>query len=189
MFAKKDQLCRELRRLQRVHGSAFYFAPTTYILPNEFKKFQAELTPHSSSPAAPSAKHRPKRGGGVWICKPADLSRGRKIYLLRDVDDLAYDCNTVVQRYIERPLLIGGYKWDLRVYVLLVGGERLRIFLFKEGLVRFGTQPYDLADLGNKFSHLTNSSINKHSPLLRTVKRVVGDGAKWPFARLWQYLG
>ena len=125
---------------------------------------------------------------GIWICKPSDLSRGRKIFLLRSLQDLSYDCQMIAQRYIERPFLIGGYKWDLRIYVLMVGGVDLRFFLFKEGLVRFSTEKYTLGSFGNKFMHLTNSSINKYSPALHTVKNIVGSGAKWTFAALNKHL-
>ncbi len=72
--------------------------------------------------------------------------------------------------------------------MLLVGGVDLRFYLFKEGLVRFSTEKYTLGNLGNKFMHLTNSSINKYSPSLHAVKNVVGSGAKWTFAALNKYL-
>ena len=48
----------------------------------------------------------------------------------------------VVQEYIEKPLLIDKMKFDLRLYVLLLGVDPLRIFLFKDGLARLATTPY-----------------------------------------------
>lgn len=45
----------------------------------------------------------------------------------------------VVQEYIERPLLIDKLKFDLRLYVLLLGIDPPRIFLFKDGLARLAT--------------------------------------------------
>lgn len=47
--------------------------------------------------------------------KPADSSRGRGIYLLRELGELAYDQPSIVQRYISEPLMVGGYKADLRL--------------------------------------------------------------------------
>uniref|UniRef100_A0A0G4GY14 Uncharacterized protein n=1 Tax=Chromera velia CCMP2878 TaxID=1169474 RepID=A0A0G4GY14_9ALVE len=46
----------------------------------------------------------------VWICKPADLSRGRKIFLFRELCGLKYDQQSIVQQYVQRPMLIAGYK-------------------------------------------------------------------------------
>lgn len=34
----------------------------------------------------------------IWICKPADSSRGRKIFLIRDLSELTYDEQYVIQR-------------------------------------------------------------------------------------------
>lgn len=48
----------------------------------------------------------------------------------------------IAQQYIENPYLIDGLKWDLRLYVLLCGSDPLRIFLYKEGMARFATLPY-----------------------------------------------
>ncbi|CCW67184.1 unnamed protein product [Phytomonas sp. Hart1] len=48
----------------------------------------------------------------------------------------------LVQEYIEDPYLVYGYKFDLRLYVVLTSYEPVRIYLYKEGLVRFATSPY-----------------------------------------------
>lgn len=35
-----------------------------------------------------------------------------------------------------------GLKFDLRIYVLLMGVDPLKVFLFKDGLTRLATEPY-----------------------------------------------
>jgi tubulin polyglutamylase TTLL6/13 len=56
----------------------------------------------------------------------------------------------------------------MRIYVLIFSCEPLKIFLHKEGLVRFATQPYVPIDIHsgrdqmqNMFVHLTNYALNK----------------------------
>ena len=73
----------------------------------------------------------------------------------------------VVQRYLHKPFLIEGLKFDMRIYVLIAGVDPLRIFVFEDGLARFATEPYvppRTENLENKFMHLTNYAINKNSP-------------------------
>ena len=72
----------------------------------------------------------------------------------------------VVSKYIANPLLVDGFKFDIRMYVCVMGFDPLRIFIYEEGLVRFAVEPYsvDTAGLNNMHAHLTNYSINKSHP-------------------------
>ena len=51
----------------------------------------------------------------------------RYIFLIRDIGDLRYAEPYVVQRYVARPLLIGGYRFDLRLYVLVTSFHPLEV--------------------------------------------------------------
>lgn len=46
----------------------------------------------------------------------------------------------IIQKYIERPMLINGYKFDIRVWALLT--QNLEVYFFKEGYLRFSSKPY-----------------------------------------------
>ena len=64
--------------------------------------------------------------------------------------------------------MIDGLKFDIRLYVLVLSADPLRIFLYRDGLVRFATQAYqpinsqsEKKQLNNLCVHLTNYAINK----------------------------
>ncbi|CAG9115462.1 unnamed protein product [Plutella xylostella] len=118
-------------------------------------------------------------GGVVWIHKPVAQSQGRGIFLFRSVCEMRCGSAAVVQRYIERPLLIAGYKFDLRLYVCVPGYRPLTAYMYADGLARFGTDKYTLSDIHNPYRHLTNSSLNKTGPRYAECKDRIGSGCKW----------
>lgn len=68
----------------------------------------------------------------------------------------------MISNYVSNPLLINGHKFDLRIYVLVTSFDPLRIYVFKEGLARFASEPYNTSTgKKSKYVHLTNYSINK----------------------------
>lgn len=100
--------------------------------------------------------------------KPVASCQGRGIFLTRDFEsiDLKAGEQYVVQRYMHRPYLIDGLKFDMRIYCLVYGVDPLRVFVFREGLARFATEEYVgpyRNNLDNLFMHLTNYAINKNS--------------------------
>ena len=63
--------------------------------------------------------------------------------------------NYLASQYISKVHLINGYKYDLRVYVIVTCMDPLRVYVYKEGLVRFATEKYTLGKkkIKNTFAH------------------------------------
>jgi hypothetical protein len=99
----------------------------------------------------------------------------------------------IIQRYLANPLLVHGFKVDLRIYVVCTSFDPLRLYVYNEGLVRFTTEPYPPPasiheSLSNVFCHLTNYSINKHSANYKKASATEeGDGSKWTLNALKKY--
>ena len=66
---------------------------------------------------------------------------------------------------MENPLLIGGKKFDLRLYCLLTSFKPMKAWVYKEGFARFCNEKYsaEISDLDNMTIHLTNVAIQKQS--------------------------
>jgi hypothetical protein len=115
----------------------------------------------------------------TYIIKPEDRSQGNGIFMVQNIRDLERKFLTksnpaaVCQSYLSKPLLLDGFKFDIRVYVLVVGGSSTdplqdppRVFLCREGLARFCAHKYvepSQENLQDNMSHLTNYAINKRS--------------------------
>lgn len=72
---------------------------------------------------------------------------------------------TLVQCYLPRPLLMDNRKFDLRIYVLVTSAfPTLRVFIYRQGLVRFATEDYappTEANVRHRKMFLTNYAVNK----------------------------
>ncbi|KAK1893578.1 Tubulin polyglutamylase TTLL5, partial [Dissostichus eleginoides] len=163
--------------MQQTHGfKNFHIVPQTFVLPSEYQEFCNCF-----------AKDK-----GPWIIKPVASSRGRGIYLVSNPNQISMDENILVSRYINNPLLIDEFKFDVRLYVLVTSYDPVLIYVYEEGLARFATVKYDRTskNIKNTFMHLTNYSVNKKSSDYVSCDdpEVEDYGNKWSMSALLRYL-
>lgn len=142
-MAKKMPLARALNRLRRCFPEEFDFVPMTWSLPLELEAFKQHC---SSCEAAAAATLSPPP---VYIVKPSAGCQGKGIYLASSAEQLRRDGAAVVQQYLSKPLLLGGLKFDLRCYVLVLSVAPLVAYLHRDGMARFATSAYAPPDASN----------------------------------------
>lgn len=109
----------------------------------------------------------------VWVVKPGTSSKGSGVVCLNTLPELLHHCknttNRVVQKYVEKPLLLfSGRKFDLRQWVLVRSFQPLEVYMFSSCYLRLCNEPYDLGDLANRQRHISNWSVNKHGKHVAT---------------------
>jgi tubulin polyglutamylase TTLL9 len=182
-LCRKDLMAKNLKRRKRVlenegklqEAESYNFIPTTFVLPKEYSMFVEEF----------------KKSGGVWIMKPVGSAQGKGIFLfskLNEIKEWKTDFKSlrnsnfspysnqadkdrdkkeveayVVQKYVQYPLLIGGKKFDLRLYILVTSFSPLRVHQYRRGFARFTNSRYspDPQNISDGFMHLTNVAIQK----------------------------
>ncbi|XP_054827177.1 tubulin monoglutamylase TTLL4 isoform X2 [Eublepharis macularius] len=177
-IGRKDRLWRNVSKMQMRFGKKeFNFLPQSFILPQDIKLLRKAWEDCGS---------RQK-----WIVKPPASARGIGIQVIHKWSQLPKRRPLLVQRYLHKPYLIGGSKFDLRIYVYVTCYDPLRIYLFKDGLVRFASCKYSasMKSLNNKYMHLTNYSINKKNVEYKAnADETACQGHKWALKALWSYL-
>ncbi|NXV02106.1 TTLL4 polyglutamylase, partial [Cettia cetti] len=177
-IGRKDRLWRNLVKMQaRCGKKEFNFFPQSFILPQDIKLLRKAWEEGAS---------RQK-----WIVKPPASARGIGIQVIHKWSQLPKRRPLLVQRYLHKPYLIGGRKFDLRIYVYVTCYDPLRVYLFKDGLVRFASCKYSssMESLSNKFMHLTNYSVNKKNTEYKSNSdEAACQGHKWALKALWSYL-
>uniref|UniRef100_A0A8C3IR64 Tubulin--tyrosine ligase-like protein 5 n=1 Tax=Chrysemys picta bellii TaxID=8478 RepID=A0A8C3IR64_CHRPI len=126
-LTRKDRLYKNVSRMQYTHGfKTFHILPQTFILPAEYQEFCSSYS----------------KDRGPWIVKPVASSRGRGVYLINNPNQISLEENILVSRYINNPLLIDDFKFDVRLYVLVTSYDPLVAYLYEEGLA--SDAPLDL---------------------------------------------
>ncbi|XP_035464401.1 tubulin polyglutamylase TTLL11 isoform X2 [Scophthalmus maximus] len=159
---RKVNLSRAMRTVQELFPEEYDFYPRSWILPEEYEQFSTQIR---------MVKENDATVNPTFIVKPDGGSQGDGIYLIRGPSDPKLTaCSQakqgVVQEYIQKPLLIDKLKFDIRLYVLIKSLEPLEIYIAKEGLTRFCTEPYqepNQKNMSHVYMHLTNYSLNIHS--------------------------
>ncbi|XP_075720581.1 tubulin--tyrosine ligase [Rhinoderma darwinii] len=128
--------------------------------------------------------------GNVWIAKSSSGAKGEGILISSDATQLLDFIDNqgqvhVIQKYLENPLLLepGHRKFDIRSWVLV--DNQYNIFLYREGVLRTSSEPYNDSDFEDLISHLTNHCIQKeHSKNYGRYE----DGNEMFFEEFNQYL-
>jgi len=179
-IARKNRLAQNLEKMRREFPREYSFYPRTWVLPLELADFRAQFD---------SSGHSSR----FYIIKPDSGCQGRGIFLTQKFDNISPLEQVVAQHYIRKPFLIDGYKFDLRLYVLVTSCKPLRIHLSHDGLVRFCTQEYLKPNADNvavRCMHLTNYAINKHSENFQGNKNLDASdvGSKRSLQWFMQYI-
>ncbi|XP_037034971.1 tubulin glycylase 3B-like [Bradysia coprophila] len=130
----------------------------------------------------------------LWLLKPARGSLGNGIKLFdEDVDILCHATNNknlkyLVQKYIERPMLIYNTKFDLRQYFLLVHhATGIHLWMYKKSYLKFSTKLYD--PLNYKVSiHITNTAVQSKYSIDKNRSRNIPQCNEWSSDRFLAYL-
>ncbi len=166
-LAHKDSLAVALKANELISPNTLAF-PETFVLPADRPGF---LTFAASRP------------GVLVIGKPLRGTGGQGIVITRNLSQIAERDDIVVQHYVERPLLIGKLKSHMRVYGLVTSAEPFRAYIYREGIVRFAPEEYDLSDQGvaNPHAHITNTARHRG----RSSLVIESDPTKEDSGHIW----
>ncbi|MBN3302800.1 TTLL4 polyglutamylase, partial [Amia calva] len=177
-IGRKDRLWRNLSKMQARFGKReFNFFPQSFVLPQDIKLLKKAWEECGSKQK--------------WIIKPPASARGIGIQVIHKWSQLPRRRPLLVQKYLHKPYLISGSKFDLRIYVYVTSYDPLRVYMFTDGLVRFASCKYSssMKSLSNKFMHITNYSVNKNNSAYQpNSDDKACQGHKWALKALWQYL-
>jgi len=137
-----------------------------------------------------------------WICKPRNDCSGVGITVMKaDNPSLAYLVEnekqaSVVQRYIADPVLLGGYKFHMRIHMVVTSLHPPQAYVQAGGQCLFCTKPYtvDPKTLGYYFDapvHLSNTGLNmddNQKDCFMAKKAVIGTGQQITIAELEKFM-
>lgn len=128
-IADKDKMQILLENYGKFRQNPLHFIPRTYVIPRDLEKFLIDR-----EVADPDQ---------FYIYKPAFNGEANGIVMLeREDENFDPKAPAVIQEYLTNPLLIKGYKFDLRLYVLVTSVDPLICYMYDDGMARFATTKY-----------------------------------------------
>ena len=116
-ITRKDLLYKHIARMQSAYGMRYFnFVPKSFILPQDTAILNEEYLRNKKQ---------------MWIFKPCSSCQGKGIFLTSEIPDVKIKQNMIASHYITNPLLINGFKFDLRIYVIITSVNPLRIYRYK----------------------------------------------------------
>ena len=90
------------------------------------------------------------------------LKKATKV-LLSHTSFIIISTSFVIQKYMERPLLLNGRKFDIRVWVLV--SHEFKLYLFKEGYMRTSSCAFEINEekISDLRVQLTNNAVQKNT--------------------------
>lgn len=146
---RKSSLYKFYISMKKLFFEDYDYMPLTYNYPEQkneihdkFKNYKFDLN-------------------DLWLVKPVNNYGGRNISFFYSLENIKLK-KFIITQYIKKVNLIKGKKYDLRLYILITGLKPLRIYFYKEGLVRIASEIFSLnkSSINNKFIHLTNLCVN-----------------------------
>lgn len=154
------------------HYTIYDTTPTTFIVQSSLNdpEYTALVQKFNEISAKNFSKEKvpPKHcSENVWLIKPCAQNQGKGIEFFRNnlMDMKKYlqskppFSHWVVQKYIERPLLYHGRKFDIRVWALIT--HKKILYFYKYGYIRTSAEYYTL-DSNKNYVHLTNNCLQKY---------------------------
>lgn len=127
-IGRKDKLFLNFQKMRSKYGEKEYdYHPESFVLPLHGHRLKDSFSSHK-----------------LWIVKPHAAARGNGIKLASRWDQICVKKDVIVSRYISRPYLIHGKKFDMRVYVLVTSYDPLRVYIYKNGVARFASETYSM---------------------------------------------
>jgi hypothetical protein len=171
-----------LKRQKGTERKPTPWVPETFLL-NDPVDRQAVLDVQKADDKAEKPKDL------MWIYKPSNLNRGRGLRVIKGLKSLKeivcdedplpgrpakekIDANGIIQHYLTDPLLIDGYKFDLRCYMLIARTSPQYLVFYHPGYCRMTLKRFEKSQesLEDPSIHLTNAAIQKYTEEYKEMK-------------------
>jgi len=160
-------IVKHRRRLEREKKHAlaaeFDFVPSTFVLPGDYALFVEEFKRRPGLVWIMKPVGR-AQGKGIFLFKKLSEINSWKRSYRKNLSQNNYNYNSsshhggggssdeeekvtetyVVQRYIDKPHLVGGKKYDMRLYMLCLGYNPLTLYIYRRGFARFSSTHYQV---------------------------------------------